>query len=141
MGITVVSATALLIAGVAVALASANVSYEAGKHSKPPYVFLTVSHGKVTTVRWDIHEGPVYCGDGSGVTHLNAPIKHGQFSKSVKYTFGNSPLGPSSGTTTVRGTVSANHVTVRVTDEELITSLGDCSGSHRFVATKTARFH
>jgi hypothetical protein len=44
-------------------------------------------------------------------------------------------------TVLVRGAISGNHVTVRVSDKELITSLGDRSGSHRFVAAKTARFH
>jgi hypothetical protein len=139
----IVAVTVFFMAAGAVALAAGSGSYEAGTRSKPPYLFLTVSRGKVTKVRWDIRER---CSDGSNsftseVTKLNAPIKHGHFSGTVHHTFGNSPLGLDTGVTKVKGTISGNTATVKLSDSEGITSLGSCDRSRTFTATKTARFH
>jgi hypothetical protein len=75
------------------------------------------------------------------VTKLNASIKHGHFSKTVHYTFGDSPLGRNTGVTTVKGTLAGHDATVKLSDAEGIVSLGDCAGSDTFTATETARFH
>jgi hypothetical protein len=134
---------AFLIAAAAVALASGEVFYEAGKRSKPPYVFLTVQRSVVTKVRWAIRvrcEGARPSFD-SEVTKLNAPINNGHFSKTAHQTIGRSALGTSTATTTVKGTISRNHATVKLSVEEDIVSFGTCTGSHSFTATKTARFH
>ena len=92
------------------------VFYEAGKRSKPPYLFLTVSHGKVTKVRWAIHEGCDGAPSLSCLTReaetLNAPIKHRHFSKTVHYKLPGSPVAISTGTTTVKGEVVRKFVEV-----------------------------
>jgi hypothetical protein len=143
IGIIGVTVAVFVMAGAAVALASGSVSYEAGSRAKPPYLFLTVSRGTVTKVRWDIRER---CDDGSdsftpGIPKLSASIKRGHFSRTVHYTFGDSPLGLNTGVTTVKGTISGRDATVKLSDSEGIVSLGDCTGSHTFTATETARFH
>jgi hypothetical protein len=142
IGITGVIVAVFVMAGAAVALASGSVSYEAGSRSKPPYLFLTVSRGTVTKVRWDIFE---HCDSSneffSGVTKLGASVKRGHFSRTVHYTFGDSPLGLNTGVTTVKGTISGHAATVKLSDSEGIVSFGDCAGSHTFTATETTRFH
>jgi hypothetical protein len=146
IGVIAASVAVLFAGGAAVALASGKVFFEAGKHSKPPYLFLTVSHGKVTTVRWAMHEGcdgaPPLERFTTKVEHLNAPIKHGHFSKTVHYSIpSSSPVGTSTGTTKVKGTISGTHASVKVSDEQDIASYSPCSGSHKFEATKTSGFH
>jgi hypothetical protein len=142
IGILGVIVAVFLMAGATVALASGSVSYEAGSRSKPPYLFVTVSRGRVTEVRWDIFER---CDSSnaffSGVTKLGASIKRGHFSRTIHYTFGDSPLGLSTGVTTVKGTISGHAATVKLSDWEGIVSFGDCAGSHTFTATEAARFH
>jgi hypothetical protein len=143
IGIIGVIVAVFVTASAAGALTSGSVSYEAGSRSKPPYLFLTVSRGTVTKVRWDIRER---CDDGSddfipGIPKLSASIKHGGFSRTVHYKFGDSPLGFNTGVTTVKGTISGHDATVKLSDSEGIVSLGDCAGSHTFTATETARFH
>lgn len=144
IGVITASIALLLTAGAAVAVTSGKVLYEAGKRSKPPYVLLTMSKGKVTKVRWAIHEGcggvPPFSSFTSEAQRLNASIKHGRFSKTVHYTLGGSPVAVSTGTTTITGTVSGKHVTVKVSDEQDIASWGICSGSHTFKATRTTKF-
>ena len=142
IGILSVIVTVFVLDGATAALASGSVSYEAGSRSKPPYLFVTVSRGTVTKVRWDIFER---CDSSnaffSGVTKLGASIKRGHFSRTVHYTSGDSPLGLSTGVTTVKGTISGHVATVKLSDSEGIVSFGDCAGSHTFTATETARFH
>jgi hypothetical protein len=62
IGIAGVIVAAFVMAGTAVALTSESASFEAGSRAKPPYLFLTVSRGTVTKLRWDIRER---CDDGS----------------------------------------------------------------------------
>jgi hypothetical protein len=145
-GVIAASVAMCFMAGAAVALASSKVFYEAGKRSKPPYLLLTVSHDKVTKVRWAIHEGcdgaPSLRAFTRKVETLNAPIKHGHFSKTVHYKIASgSPVGTSSGTTTVKGTIVGKHATVKVSDEQDLASYSPCSGSHKFKATETTAFH
>ncbi len=144
-GVIAAGVAVCFMAGAAVALTSGKVFYEAGKRSKPPYLFLTVSHGKATKVRWAIHEGcdgaPPLSRFTREVETLNAPIKHGHFSKTVHYKIGSTPLGTDTGTTTVKGTIFGKHATVKVSDEEALYSYSPCGGSRKFKATKTTAFH
>ena len=141
----IVGVAAFFALSAAVAVASGKVFYEAGSHAKPPYVFLTVSHGKVTKIRWAIHEP---CGGTPPLSRftretqtLDAPIRNGHFSKTVHYTIGSSALGTSKGTTKIKGTISGTDATVKVSDEQDIISWGNCTGSRKFKATETTGFH
>jgi hypothetical protein len=142
IGVIAVCVAVLFTTGAAVAVRPGKVFYEAGKRSKPPYLFLTVSKGKVTKVRWALHEGcdgaPALSRFTREVQKLNAPIRHGHFSKTVHYTIGSSPVGVSTATTRIRGTVSGKHAIVRVSDEQDNASYSPCSGSHKFRATRTS---
>ncbi len=144
-GIIAASVAVGLMASAAVALTSGRIFYEAGKRSKPPYLFLTVSHGKVTKVRWAIHEGcdgaPALSRFTRETETLNAPITHGHFTKTVHYKLGGPPVAISRGTTTVKGTIIGEHAIVKVSDEQDLASYSPCSGSRRFKATKTTAFH
>jgi hypothetical protein len=144
VGVIASSIVLSLTAGAAVALTSGAVAYEAGTHAKPPYVFLTVSHGKVTKIRWAIREtcdgAPPLSPFTSRREKLNAPIKHGHFSKTVHYSLPGSPVAQSTGTTTVSGTISGHSVTVKVRDEQDLASYNPCTGSHTFKATKATKF-
>lgn len=89
-----------------------------------------MSHGKVTKVRWAIHEGCDGAPSLSRLTReaetLNAPIKHRHFSKTVHYKLPGSPVAISTGTTTVKGTIFGKHATVKVSDEQDLASYSPC---------------
>jgi hypothetical protein len=144
LGVVALGVAALVITGSAVALSSGKVFYESGKKSKTPHLLLTVSHGKVTTVSWKIKEpcpGLQSLGPASAIQKLNAVIKHGHFSKKVHAIIGSSPVANSTEDTTIKGTISGGHATVTVSDDRFYASYGECLGSHKFTATKTAAFH
>ena len=141
-----IAAATLAVAGLtgsAIAATSGKLFYEAGKAAAPPYALVTVSHGKVTTVRWDMRQSCNGSPNGFNgeVTKLNTPIKHGRFSKTVHYTIGATALGTSTGRTTIKGTISGRHATLTINDQESIVSLGSCGSFHKFKATETSKFH
>jgi hypothetical protein len=118
--------------------------FEAGHKSWAQYLYFSVSHGRVTTARWSIKEtcdGIPGTSINSGVEVLNARVKNGHFKKSVTRTEGGSPVAVSTDTTVFKGTITANRATVTVTDNFFPASYSPCSGSRRFKATVTPRFH
>ncbi len=138
-----VTAVVLCLAGAAAAVTASGKAYEAGTRAKSPFLFFKVSHGKVTTVRWAITE---VCNQANSqrislVTHLNAKIHNGRFSRKVHYRTGSTPLGYNYATTKLSGTISGTSAVVKLSDTEVITSYGTCTGSHTFTASRTARYH
>src|SRR5436309_307405 len=79
------------------AIAASERFYASGTWAKAPYIFFTISGGKVTKVDWFLYED---CGEvDHGPTHLNAPIKpNGRFNKTVSYSIPGSLGGFSGGT-------------------------------------------
>lgn len=137
----VASVTAVMLVCASVAWAATSVKYAAGKRSKPPYVFITVSRGKVTSVRWSVSE---HCSGGAGGAgtnvehgskrHLKAKISHRHFSTHWSYTISPapSPLATITGKTTVTGTISGATAKVTVKDTESDFEDGTCTGSRKF---------
>lgn len=129
-----------LLVCVAQALASVDVAWASSKRAKRPYLFMTVSHGKVTKVRWEVYytcPGAQDFGYQPGAIVLNARIKNGRFSRSVTYQIGSSNLGNDYATTSVRGTIVGNTATVRLSDDQSYTSYSPCYGKHSFTLHKT----
>lgn len=137
----VASVAAAMLLCASVAWATGSVKYAAGKRSKPPYVFITVSHGKVTSVSWSVSERCSGGAGGAGTNvergskgHLKAKISHGHFSTHWSYSISPapSPLATITGRTTVTGTVSGATAKVTVKDTESDFEDGTCTGSHKF---------
>jgi hypothetical protein len=125
---------------VAQALAAGDVARIASGQAKPPYLLMTIAHGKVTKVRWDVYYtcyGAYPLGYQTGAIVLNAPIRSGRFSKSVTYSIGSSSVGGDFATTTVSGTVAGHTAAVRLRDDQSLSSYGECLGNHKFTLRKT----
>jgi hypothetical protein len=129
-----------LLVCVATALTAGGVTAAAAKQRKHPYLFLTVSRGMVTKVRWQVY---YHCpaaddlGFQTGQVVLNARIRNGRFDKRITYVNGGSNLGSDSSTTRVRGTLTGNTAAVKFRDDESIVSYGGCTGTNSFTLRKT----
>lgn len=115
-----------------------------GSPRKPPYLFMTVSGGKVMNVRWNIYESCPRLSstpEASGEYHhvFRAAITHGHFSKKANYaTFGPSFLATIDWTVSIRGTITGRvaRITLRESHEDFAN--GKCSGSHTFTVIEGA---
>jgi hypothetical protein len=135
-GVAVTVSVACLLA--ASALAAGGVTHFEARSKPRVYLLFTVSHGKVTEARWSLRETCEQSApeSNSGDDVLNAPIRNGQFHKTVTQTHGNPgvPNGGWTDTTSFKGTIAGQTATVKVTDNLFVASTSPCYGSHTFAA-------
>jgi hypothetical protein len=123
--------------GGAAAIAALATHYEAGSRRTPAYMYMTVSGGRVTVVRWKFWL-PCSGADGylaSDVDTLNARIGHaGHFARKLS----DSKDGRQ---TKISGTITGDTATVTVSVNEFVPHTPPCYKVRHFQAAVTARFH
>lgn len=114
------------------AAAASKTHYTSGKPGKAPYISVTVSGGKVTTVAWVVK---LDCGGTqNGPTHANTRIK-----RNGRFNYHNNFIGGPPFDTEVDihifGRLSGNTATVTVDFSSSGVSQSVCEGKHTFHAT------